>query len=63
MREAIPLDLAEYRSGLANTLFEVLMEKASVIGNRELIDLISLAFDINTEVNHALRAHLGEDDE
>ncbi|MBD8129160.1 hypothetical protein IFU37_014930 [Pantoea agglomerans] len=63
MPEVLSLELAEYRSGLANTLFEILIDKAGSYGNRELIDLISLAYDINAEVNRALKAHLGEDDE
>ncbi|AOF13180.1 Uncharacterised protein [Yersinia enterocolitica] len=54
MRKPIPLDLALYRTGLACSLYETILEKASDECSKQLLDLISLACDINSEVNRSL---------
>ncbi len=54
MRKPITLDAAEYRSGLACSLFETILEKAGEVCSSQLIDLISLACDINHEVHQSL---------
>lgn len=59
MREPIALDVAEYRAGLACSLHETIMEKACNECSPQLIDLISLACDINQEVHQSLRAATG----
>lgn len=59
MREPIALDVAEYRTGLACSLYETIMEKACNECSPQLIDLISLACDINQEVHRSLMAATG----
>ncbi|MCC8386506.1 hypothetical protein GPY51_22790 [Photorhabdus laumondii subsp. laumondii] len=59
MYKSINLDDAKYRSGLAMSLYEVIMsiaakEECSI----ELRDLIALACDINQEINRSLGAAL-----
>ncbi|MGV8002856.1 hypothetical protein QPK14_12300 [Photorhabdus temperata subsp. temperata] len=59
MRKPITLDDAKYRSGLACSLYEVIINMA----NKEecsstLTDLINLACDINYEVSRSLKAAL-----
>ena len=54
MREPIPLDVAEYQAGLACSLYEVILEKAVKECSPQLLDLISLACDINQQVYHSL---------
>ncbi|VEA69038.1 Uncharacterised protein [Serratia plymuthica] len=59
MREPISLELAEYRSGLACSLYEVIMELACNESSKQLLDLLSLACDINHEVHCSLEAATG----
>ncbi|HEJ9057493.1 TPA: hypothetical protein SML50_001759 [Serratia fonticola] len=56
MRKPISLECAEYRTGLACSLFEVIMDKASDECSKQLLDLISLACDINAEAHRSLVA-------
>ncbi|PNM25783.1 hypothetical protein A6J66_017325 [Yersinia enterocolitica] len=56
MRKPISLELAAYRSGLACSLYETIMEKASNECSEHLIDLICLDCDINHEVHQSLSA-------
>ncbi|ERK08604.1 hypothetical protein L581_0710 [Serratia fonticola AU-AP2C] len=56
MREPISLSCAEYRSGVASSLYEVILEKACNEASPQLTDLIGLACDINQEVHKSLVA-------
>lgn len=60
MREPIPLDLAKYRAELACSLYEVIMDLACKESSKQLLDLISLACDINQEGFHSLQASMEE---
>lgn len=57
--QPIPLETAEYRSGLACSLYETILEKASEECSQQLVDLISLAYDINHEIHRSLEAVTG----
>ncbi|WP_227668352.1 hypothetical protein [Klebsiella variicola] len=54
MREPITLDQAEYKSGLACSLWEAILDKACKECSPVLVDLLSLACDINQEVHQSL---------
>lgn len=55
MREPLPLDAAAFRASLNESLFEVILEKASAEKVSEsLIDLISLAWSTNSELCRTL---------
>ncbi|MFN1148230.1 hypothetical protein [Serratia liquefaciens] len=56
MRKPITLDVAEYRSGLACSLYETILDKAGDECSKQLLDLICLACDINHEVHRSLVA-------
>ncbi|MCY2371657.1 hypothetical protein OXA69_22950 [Klebsiella pneumoniae] len=62
MREPISLVLAEYKSALAASLFETILEKACAECSETLLNHISLACDLNQEIHRALIAepHMGE---
>lgn len=59
MREPITLDKAEYKSGLAYSLWEVIRYKACKECSPVLVDLLSLACDINHEVHQSLALSQG----
>lgn len=59
MREPISLDQAEYKSALASSLYETILEKASAECSETLLNLISIACDFNQEIHLALVAELG----
>ncbi|MCX2588731.1 hypothetical protein OQ435_11190 [Proteus penneri] len=50
MSKPIPLDTAIYKAQQNNSLFAVILEQASKDCSRELIDLISIAYDFNAEI-------------
>lgn len=54
MRDPISLDQAEYKSGLACSLWEAILDKACKECSPVLVDLLSLACDINQEVHQSL---------
>lgn len=58
MRNApITLDTAAYRASVACSLYEVILDKANdEKASPVLIDLISLACDLNSEVSRCLAA-------
>lgn len=62
MREPICLEQAEYKSALASSLYETILEKASAECSEALLNLISIACDFNQEIHRALIAelHMGE---
>ena len=62
MREPISLVLDEYKSALAASLFETILEKACAECSETLLNHISLACDLNQEIHRALIAelHMGE---
>ncbi|RSB63038.1 hypothetical protein EGT71_08845 [Atlantibacter subterranea] len=62
MREPICLEQAEYKSALAASLYETILEKASVECSETLLNLISIACDLNQEIHRALIAELGMGD-
>ena len=62
MREPICLEQAEYKSALAASLFETILEKASAECSETLLNRISLACDLNQEIHRALIAELGMGD-
>ncbi|GBE70569.1 hypothetical protein [Enterobacter hormaechei] len=62
MREPICLEQAEYKSALAASLFETILEKASAECSETLLNHISLAYDLNQEIHRALIAELGMGD-
>lgn len=59
MREPISLEQCEYKSALASSLYEIIMEKACDECSPTLINLISLACDINQEIHVALKSETG----
>ncbi|SAI32781.1 Uncharacterised protein [Enterobacter hormaechei] len=59
MREPISLDQAEYKSALAASLFETILEKACAECSETLLNHISLECDLNQEIHRALIAELG----
>ena len=59
MREPITLDKAEYKSGLAYSLWEDIRYKACKECSPVLVDLLSLACDINHEVHQSLALSQG----
>ncbi|EON4766188.1 hypothetical protein ACLHQN_000356 [Escherichia coli] len=59
MREPISLDQAEYKSALAASLFETILEKACAECSETLLNHISLACDLNQEIHRVLIAELG----
>lgn len=63
MREPITLDQAEYKSALAASLFETIMDKACAECSDTLLNLISIACDFNQEIHRALIAELGMGDD
>lgn len=63
MREPISLGQAEYKSELATSLWEVILEKAHKEGcSPVLYDLLSVVCDFNQEIHRALVAELGMGD-
>ena len=59
MHNPTPLDMAEYRAGLAGSLWTVILEKASQEKcSPVLIDLLCMACDASSEARQALRAEL-----
>jgi hypothetical protein len=54
MRNPIPLDQAEYRSGLGCSLWSTILEKAAGECSQDLFNLLSLACDINHETHVSL---------
>lgn len=62
MREPLSLDQAEYKSALASSLYETILEKASAECSETLLNLISIACDFNQEIRRALIAELGMGD-
>ncbi|HHA1513009.1 TPA: hypothetical protein ACOEFW_002417 [Enterobacter hormaechei subsp. xiangfangensis] len=58
MREPISIDQAEYKSALAASLYETILEKASTECSETLLNLISIACDFNQEIHQALIAEL-----
>ncbi|PQQ23688.1 hypothetical protein [Photorhabdus hindustanensis] len=59
MRKSINLDDAKYRSGLAISLYEIIMNMAAKEEcSNTLADLVALACDINSEVYRSLEAAL-----
>ncbi|EUM64153.1 MULTISPECIES: hypothetical protein [Enterobacter cloacae complex] len=62
MRESISLIQAEYKSALAASLYETILEKATDECSVTLLNLISIACDFNHEIHRALIAELGKGD-
>lgn len=62
MRDPISLDQAEYKSALAASLFETILEKADAECSETLLNHILLACDLNHEIHRALVAelHMGD---
>ncbi|MCC8375589.1 MULTISPECIES: hypothetical protein [Photorhabdus] len=59
MSKPVTLDNAKYRSGLACSLYEVIIDTAAKEEcSSTLTDLIALACDINSEVYRSLEAAL-----
>ncbi|HBK3067001.1 TPA: hypothetical protein LG184_003172 [Citrobacter freundii] len=58
MRKPISLDQAEYKSALAASLYEVILEKATAECSEAMINLLSIACDFNHEIHRALIAEL-----
>lgn len=50
MSEPIPLDRAAYKAQQNNPLLAVILEQVSSDCSRELIDLVSIAYDFNAEI-------------
>lgn len=62
MREPITLDQAEYKSALAASLYETILEKACAECSETLLNHISLACDLDHEIHQALIAVTGKGD-
>ncbi|AFH95288.1 hypothetical protein ACU7RR_004234 [Providencia stuartii] len=54
MSKPIPLDVATYKAQQCNSLFTVILEQASNECSKELLDLISIACDLNEEIWQSL---------
>ncbi|MBD2795491.1 hypothetical protein ID856_02910 [Xenorhabdus sp. 18] len=54
--QSVSLAQAMHQSGLATSLFYVILEKAKDECSIDLNNLIALACDINQEIYHALQA-------
>ncbi|EMB2320903.1 TPA: hypothetical protein SMR84_003853, partial [Proteus mirabilis] len=54
MSKPIPLDIAAYKAQQNNSLLAVILELASKDCSRELIDLVSIAYDFNAEICESL---------
>ncbi|ENN6350583.1 hypothetical protein NQL38_002512 [Providencia rettgeri] len=54
MSKPIPLDRAAYKAKQNNSLFAVILDKAIKDCSRELVDLISIAYDFNAEICESL---------
>ena len=54
MRDPICLEQAEYKSALASSLYETILEKASAECSETLLNHISLACDLNQEIHGTL---------
>ena len=59
MREPVSLEQAEYKSALAASLYETILEKAAAECSETLLNLISIVCDFNQEIHQALVAELG----
>lgn len=59
MRDPISIECAEFKSAMAASLWEVILEKANEECSPQLIDLLCMACDINHEIRQALAADLG----
>ncbi len=55
MLNTICIDTAKYKAGLASSLYSVILEKASDECSQELLDLISIACDLNQQISQSLR--------
>lgn len=54
MSKPIPLDIAAYKAQQNNSLLAVILELASKDCSRELIGLVSIAYDFNAEICESL---------
>lgn len=54
MSKPITLDVATYKAQQCNSLFTVILEQASNECSKELLDLISIAYDFNAEICESL---------
>ncbi|ETT00788.1 hypothetical protein [Providencia alcalifaciens] len=54
MSKPIPLDRAVYKAQQNNSLLAVILEQVSSDYSRELIDLVSIAYDFNAEICESL---------
>ncbi|EJD6329646.1 hypothetical protein ACI8BE_007115 [Proteus mirabilis] len=54
MNKPIPLDVAIYKAQQCNSLFTVILEQASHECSKELLDLTSIACDLNEEIWQSL---------
>lgn len=63
MCEPITLEQAEYKSALTASLYEIILEKACSECSATLLNLISIACDLNQEIHRALIADLGMGDD
>ncbi|HBC5557039.1 TPA: hypothetical protein KEU64_002302 [Proteus mirabilis] len=54
MCNPLPLDVATYKAQQCNSLFTVILDQASNECSKELLDLISIACDLNEEIWQSL---------
>ncbi|MEX9874025.1 hypothetical protein AB7X03_11145 [Providencia rettgeri] len=54
MNKPIPLDPATYKAQQCSSLFTVILEQAANECSKELLDLISIACDLNGEIWQSL---------
>ncbi|WP_265494700.1 hypothetical protein [Providencia heimbachae] len=54
MSKPIPLDRAAYKAQQNNSLLAIVLDKAIKDCSRELVDLISIAYDFNQEICESL---------
>ncbi|HHE4677332.1 TPA: hypothetical protein ACPEUE_001082 [Proteus mirabilis] len=59
MLNTICIDTAKYKAGLASSLYSVILEKVSDECSQELLDLISIACDLNQQISQSLRDNNG----
>ncbi len=54
MNKLIPLDAAVYKAQQTSSLFTAILAQASTECSKELLDLISIACDLNSEIRQSL---------
>lgn len=55
MPDAIRIDAAKYNAGLVSSLYSVILDQACKECSPDLLNLISIACDLNQQISQSLR--------